>query len=132
MQIMGIVINIILIMSTEHYSFNNDDRFSRFSATTDNIILSYSCNILMQLLRLTDEWFRRFYNDGWSRWAFDFPFNRCSPPISAMPCTAGNPTGWTHITAARHIHTLQQVVWRFATAVCPNRLMFVCSAIYTS
>lgn len=78
MQIIGIVINIILIMSTEHYTFNNDDRFSYFSVTTDNISYSYT-NILMQVLRLADEWFRRFYNDGWSRRAFGSLFSRCLP-----------------------------------------------------
>jgi len=111
-------------LSTEHYSFNNDDQFSYFSVTTDNISYSYT-NILMQLLRLVDEWFRRFYNDGWSRWAFGSLFSRCLPSDKcyAMYCRESDRLNTHHCrTAHSYDRTLQQVVWRFSAAVCPNRL----------
>lgn len=70
--------------------------------TTYNLY-SWVLYTIIQLLRLEGEWFQRFSLSFW----FPIPLGiRCSPSISAMPCTAGNPTGWTHITDAQRIRTI--------------------------
>ncbi|CAI6345484.1 unnamed protein product [Macrosiphum euphorbiae] len=80
-------------MSTEHYTFNNDDRFSYFSVTTDNISYSYT-NIL---ICSCCDWRMSDFGDFITmadlvELLVPYSAGAC-PPISAMPCTAGNPTG---------------------------------------